>query len=148
MFFVVLLRQRLTSIYWIGLACAFLAPAPTFAYSLNLVSDPVWIGATALANLYLRRLRHRPYPSRRPPRGNLDARLLLGPVALSYSVSIIGFVLIALAFAGSTSWAPYIGTLHILSWPFPASLQNIADFLLQDLHPRHPGAALRPHPPR
>ncbi len=130
MFFVVLLRQRCTSIYWIGLACAVLAPAPSFAYSLNLLSDSMWIGTTALANL--------PYAVcvivlivLAVRRGNLDARLLLGPVALSYFVGIVDFVIVALSIAGFTTWAPYLRLNRIVSWPFPASAQNIADFLMQ-----------------
>jgi hypothetical protein len=130
MFFVVLLRQRRTSIYWIGLAFAVLAPAPSFAYSLNWIGDSVWIGTTALANLpYAVCVILLIYFAVR--RGNLDARLLIGPVALSYFIGIVDFVLIALSFAGTTSWAPYIRMLNILSWPFPASAQNIADFLMQ-----------------
>ena len=101
MFFVVLLKQRRTSIYWIGLAFAALAPAPTFAYSLNWISDSMWLGTSVLAHL--------PYAACviliiffAIRRGNLDARLLLGPVALSYSVGIVNFVIVALSIAGFT----------------------------------------------
>ncbi|MGA2910104.1 MAG: SpoIIE family protein phosphatase [Terracidiphilus sp.] len=130
MFFVVLLKQRRTSIYWIGLAFAVLAPVPSFAYSLNLLSDSMWIGTTALANL--------PYAAcvivvifLAVRRGNLDARLLLGPVALSYFVGIVDFVIVGLSIAGVTKWALYVRLNQIVSWPFPASAQNIADFLMQ-----------------
>ena len=130
MFFVVLLKQRRTSIYWIGLAFAALAPAPTFAYSLNWISDSMWLGTSVLAHL--------PYAACviliiffAIRRGNLDARLLLGPVALSYSVGIVNFVIVALSIAGFTQWGLYARVNQIVSWPFPASAQNIADFLMQ-----------------
>ncbi len=130
LFFMVLIRQRHSLIYWLTLAFAVLSSVPTLAYSLNWLSDPMWLGASAFSNL--------PFDaavilliSFAARRGNLDARLLLGPVALSYLISIADFVLIALSIVGVTKWDHYVQLQKVVSWPFPASAQTIADFLMQ-----------------
>jgi hypothetical protein len=130
MFFMILLKQRHTLIYWLTLAFAVLSSVPTLAYSLNWISDPMWLGASAFSNL--------PFDAAMilliffaARRGNLDARLLLGPVALSYLISIADFVLIALSIAGFITWDLYFRLQKVVSWPFPATAQTIADFLMQ-----------------
>ncbi|HEY1803161.1 MAG TPA: SpoIIE family protein phosphatase [Terracidiphilus sp.] len=130
MFLAALLKQRRTSLFWIALASALVANLPTLAYSLNFIGDPTWVGTTALANLPFDVciLTLLIFAARR---GNLDARLLLGPVALSYCVNILSLILITLYLAGVTSFAPYTRLMQLFNWPFPASAQNIADFLMQ-----------------
>ena len=64
-------------------------------------------------------------------RGNLDARLLLGPVALSYSLFVVNLIVTALSMAGTIGWEAYRRLQQLVSWPFPISTQNITDFLMQ-----------------
>jgi hypothetical protein len=129
-FLVALLKQRRTWIYWIALTSTLLAALPILVYSLDWISDTAWLGTGAIANL--------PYQVCvllllffAARRGSLDARLLIGPVALSYGVGYVYLVLIGLSVAGFTSWEAYYRLDQLFTWPFPVSAQNIADFLMQ-----------------
>ena len=66
-------------------------------------------------------------------RGNLDARLLLAPVGLSFGLGVVERILWAAHFAGYTSLEAYHHQRleQLFTWPFPASAQNVADFLMQ-----------------
>ena len=69
-----------------------------------------------------------------PRRGNLDARLLLGPFSLQNGATLGGGLLFgmqAFGLGGSliAFWAEKWDSLF--QWPFPISVQNIADFLCQ-----------------
>jgi sigma-B regulation protein RsbU (phosphoserine phosphatase) len=130
MFLVALLKQRRTSIYWIALVSALVASLPTFAYTLNWIGDAAWLGTGALAGL--------PYQVCvllllffAARRGNLDARLLLGPVALSYGGLIVNLVVTALSMAGTIGWETYFRLKQLFTWPFPVSARDITDFLMQ-----------------
>jgi hypothetical protein len=64
-------------------------------------------------------------------RGNLDARLLLGPVALSYGATMAYQVQTTLGFAGYDGWEALNRLEQFLTGPFPASARKIADLLMQ-----------------
>jgi len=130
MFLVVLLRQHRTRIYWIALAGALAGALPAFAYSLDLIGESAWLGAWAIAVLpYWVCVLLLLYFGVR--RGNLDARLLLGPVALNYGVTFAFMVVVSLSYAGTIGWGLSFRFVQLFTWPFPVSAQNIADFLMQ-----------------
>jgi hypothetical protein len=130
MFLVVLLRQRRTRIYWIALAGALVAFLPQFAHSLDWISDSAWVGATVFTLLpYWVCVLLLLYFGVR--RGNLDARLLFGPVALNYGVTFGTWVIASLSYAGTIGWGLWFRLLQLFTWPFPVSAQNIVDFLMQ-----------------
>jgi hypothetical protein len=67
-------------------------------------------------------------------RGNLDARLLIGPVGLSYGTTVLGGLLMATVFSTSGNTGVVAireRFLNLFTWPFPISSQNVADFLCQ-----------------
>jgi len=67
-------------------------------------------------------------------RGNLDARLLLGPFGMQYGAIVGREILLAFyAFGhGGPAIAIWAGKWEqLFKWPFPISVQNIADFLCQ-----------------
>ena len=130
MFLIALFKQRPTVFIWIAFACAAAGGLPLFAYSLDWIGDAVWVSSTAFAGVpYSILVLLLIFVAAR--RGNLDARLLLAPVALSFLVNVLDLVLIALSIAGFTGWAAYSRSTHLFNWPFPTSAQNITDFLLQ-----------------
>jgi uncharacterized membrane protein (Fun14 family) len=96
-----------------------------------LISDSAWVGASAFANLpYFVCVLLLLYFGVR--RGNVDARLLLGPVALNYGVSFAGMVIASLSYAGTIiGWELYWRLVQLFTWPFPVSAWNIVDFLMQ-----------------
>ncbi len=66
--------------------------------------------------------------------GNPDARLLAGPVALSFGTSVLGGLLMAAVFStsGNTSVVAFRERyLNLFTRPFPISSQDVADFLCQ-----------------
>ena len=130
-FLVALLKQRKSWIYWIALASALVAPLPALA-SIGSVEVALITSATvALTKL--------PYQVCvllllffAARRGSLDARLLLGPVGLSFGLGVVERLLWAAHFAGYTALEAFRQQLdQSFTWPFPGSSQNVADFLMQ-----------------
>ena len=130
LFLVALLKQRRSWIYWIALASALVAPFPALI-SIGSV-DVAFITSAAVALAVL------PYlvcvllllifAARR---GSLYAHLLLGPVGLSFGLGVIERLLWAAHFAGYTALEAFRQRLEQpFTWPFPASSQNVADFLM------------------
>lgn len=130
-FLFALLKHGRTWIYWIAMTSALLAPLPALI-NISSVGDELTTNA-AVALIVL------PYlvcvlllllfAARR---GNLDARLLLGPVGLSFGLGVAERILWAAHFAGSTGVEAFRQQLEQpFIWPFPASAQNVADFLMQ-----------------
>jgi sigma-B regulation protein RsbU (phosphoserine phosphatase) len=126
-----LLKHGRTWIYWIAMASALLAPLPALI-NIRSVGDELITNAAAVFNVL-------PYlvcvlllllfAARR---GNLDARLLLGPVGLSFGLGVVERILWAAHFAGYTGLEAFRQQLERpFTWPFPASAQNVADFLMQ-----------------
>jgi sigma-B regulation protein RsbU (phosphoserine phosphatase) len=130
MFVVALLKQRRALIYWIALASILTSAVPVLAADLNMIGYSANWGVATFAEM--------PYWVCVPlllffaaRRGNLDARLLLGPVALAYGVTIVHSSLGTLATAGFVGWEAYWRLDSLFTWPFRVSAQNIADFLMQ-----------------
>jgi len=128
-FLVALLKRRSGWIFWIAMVSVVVAPLPSVA----LPYGDQWIRNLALAVTVL------PYLvcvllllSSAAKRGNLDARLLLGPVGLSFGLVFVDSLLWAARFAGSNALEAFRQRFEQpFTWPFPASSQNVADFLMQ-----------------
>jgi hypothetical protein len=130
-FLVALLKQRRSWIYWIALASALVAPLPALISIGSVDVALITSAAVALTKL--------PYQVCvlvllffAARRGNLDARLLLGPVGLSFGLGVVERLLWAAHFAGYTALEAFRQQLdQSFTWPFPGSSQNVADFLMQ-----------------
>jgi hypothetical protein len=133
MFFVTLLKEKRRRLFWSmigsGLFCALMF-VPVVMQWMNAV---VWIPVIYLSGvpliacqLLLLFLAAR--------RGNLDARLLLGPFGLQSGATLGGGLLFGLqAFGLGGSLIAFCAEKWdtLFEWPFPISVQNIADFLTQ-----------------
>ena len=129
-FLVALLREPKRWLYWIAIASNLIAGLSTILGTFSGISIPVWAASATFAGmpfwvcvpllLY--------FPARQ---GNLDARLLLVPVSLSFGARIAGNVLVVLFSTGHLSGAALDRYQHLFTWPFPFSVQDIADFLMQ-----------------
>jgi hypothetical protein len=126
-----LLKQGRNWIFWIALAPALVAPIPALLSIHSVDAALVSNAAVALTVLpYLVCVLVLLFFAAR--RGNLDARLLLGPVGLSFGLGVVERLLWAAHFAGYTALEPFRLQLEQpFTWPFPASSQNVADFLMQ-----------------
>ena len=130
-FLVALLKQRRSWIYWTALASALLAPLPALV-SIGSVDVALITSATvALTKLpYQVCVLLLLFVAAR--RGSLDARLLLGPIGLSFGLGVVERLLWAAHFAGYTALEEFRQQLdRSFTWPFPGSSQNVADFLMQ-----------------
>ena len=130
-FLFALLKHGRTWIYWIAMASALLTPLPALI-NISSVGDELITHAAAVFSVL-------PYlvcvlllllfAARR---GNLDARLLLGPVGLSFGLGVVERTLWAAHLAGYIGLEAFRQQLERpFTWPFPASAQNVADFLMQ-----------------
>src|SRR6201998_1604722 len=130
-FLVALLKQRRSSIYWVALASALVAPFPALISIGSVDVALITRAAVALAELpYLVCVLLFLFFAVR--RGSLDAQLLVGPVGLCSGLGVVERVLWAAHFAGySALEASRQRPDRLFPWPFPASAQNIADFLMQ-----------------
>jgi hypothetical protein len=131
LFLFALLKHRRTRIYWIATASAVLAPLFAFmnisSADAELVTNAA-VGGIALPYL-LCVLLLLLYAARK---NNLDARLLLAPVGLSFGLGVVERILWAAHFAGYSGLEAFRRRLEQpFTWPFPASAQNVADFLMQ-----------------
>ncbi|HEY6489934.1 MAG: PP2C family protein-serine/threonine phosphatase [Terracidiphilus sp.] len=130
-FLVALLKQRRSWIYWIALASALGATLPALVSAGSVDVALITSATVALTKL--------PYQVCvllllffAARRGSLDARLLLGPVGLSFGLGVVERLLWAAHFAGYTALEPFRERLdQSFTWPFPGSCQNVADFLMQ-----------------
>ncbi len=133
MFFVTLLKERRRRLFWIMIGSILFCALMFVPVVMQWMDAVVWIPVIYLAaipfiacQLILLSLAAR--------RGNLDARLLLGPFGLTYGATLVGgllFGLEAFGYGGSliAFWAGKWDSLF--NWPFPIAVQNIADFLCQ-----------------
>jgi sigma-B regulation protein RsbU (phosphoserine phosphatase) len=124
-FLVALLKQRRSPIFWIAIASALVATLPAFG------DESIRNAAVAFTVLpYLVCVLLLLFFAAR--RGKLDARLLLGPVGLSFGLGVVDRFLWAARFAGDTALEAFRRRLEqLFTWPFLASSQNVADFLMQ-----------------
>jgi hypothetical protein len=129
-FIVSLLKARKGWAFWVGIG-AVVTGGLTFIPGANAwisiktwlaLATPVWFPyyASVFLLLYL--------PARQR---NPDARLLIGPVAVSCFADVLGGVVTWAYTAGIVGLTVLKHYQELLTWPFPISVQNIADFLLQ-----------------
>jgi len=115
------LRERSGWLFWTAVGTQvivlFLVLAGMYGQWIGLMTMVLMAGATFL-----------PYVAsvlallvRGARRGNLDAHLLLYPAGLAYAVNILGNLF------GSQAW--FSRLFNPIQWPFPISLQDLAEFL-------------------
>ena len=133
MFFVTLLKQPRGRLFWSTIGSALFGGLMFVPMVMEWMSLTAWIPVIFLAwipfivcQLLLLSLAAR--------RGNLDARLLLGPFGLQYGAILGGGLLFGIRASGHGG--SLIASLaekwdSLFNWPFPISAQNIADFLCQ-----------------
>jgi Stage II sporulation protein E (SpoIIE) len=130
-FLVALLKARKRWMYWIAIASAVIASLSqvfgvlaslSFA-RLAVLALLAWLPFQVCLLLLLY------FPARR---GNLDARLLLGPNGLGCVTSFAGSLVVVFESAGYT-WATVYQQRfdQLFTWPFPVSVGDLVDFLCQ-----------------
>ncbi len=133
MFFVTFLKQPRGWPFWSAIGSALFGALMFAPIVMEWMSFSTWIPVIYLAwipfiacQILLLSVAAR--------RGSMDARLLLGPFGLQYG-AVLGFGLLfgIQAFGhGGSLIAFWVGNWdHIFKWPFPISVPNIADFLMQ-----------------
>ena len=133
MFFATLLKLRRGWLFWSTMGSAVLGALMFVPRQMHWVSfaESVlllfigWIPFIVLQLLLL---------SLTAGRGNLDARLLLGPFGLQCGALLGGGILFGIEASGLGG--PLIASLaekwdRLTEWPFPIGVQNIADFVCQ-----------------
>jgi serine phosphatase RsbU (regulator of sigma subunit) len=130
-FLVALLKQRRSLIYWIALTSAVVAPLPALI-SIGSVDVALITSATVTLTKLPYEVCVLVFLFFAARRGSLDARLLLGPVGLSFGLGVVERLLWAAHFAGYTALEAFRQQIdQTFTWPFPGSSQNVADFLMQ-----------------
>jgi Stage II sporulation protein E (SpoIIE) len=133
MFFVTLLKAPRGGLFWGAVGSALFGALMVVPMVTGWMSFTAWLPAIYLAwvpnmvcLILLLALAAR--------RGNQDARLLFGPICLQFGALYCTGLLILIDASGYggpviASWArTWVQLFH---WPFPISVQNIADFLTQ-----------------
>ena len=133
MFFVTLLKLRRDWLFWSSMGSALSFGLMYVPLVMEWMRVDVWLPLIYLAALpfIVCQLLMLYLPARR---GNLDARLLLGPFVFQYGLILGGGMIAGLDANGHGGpvlavWAEKLQQLF--AWPFPVSVQNIADFLTQ-----------------
>ena len=133
MFFVTLLRAPRGRLFWGAMASDFAALLTALPMAMGWMSWQTWIPVvylTLIPNIVCLTLLLA-LPARR---GNRDARLLLIPFCLQFTATEatgLIWLIVGSGRAGplflswSSAWS------RLFQWPFPISVQNIADFLTQ-----------------
>ena len=131
MFLVALLKVHRTWIYWIGITSALISTLIIIPGEWGWISLAGWVALGTLAwmpfqicVLLLLFLAAK--------RANLDGQLLLVPVCLSYGAALIHnvlFMFFQIEYTGAEVYRQRFD--HLFTWPFPASAQDVADFLMQ-----------------
>ena len=133
MFYVTLLKQPRGWLFWSSMGSALFGGLMFVSVVMGWMSDVIftsvifiaWIPFMVCQILWL---------ALAARRGNLDARLLLGPFSLQYGAILGGGLLIGLSVSEHSGPVAAFMTRkweHLVNWPFPISVQNIADFLTQ-----------------
>jgi hypothetical protein len=133
MFFVTILREPRGRLFWGAMASALVCSLTVVPFVMGWMSWQTWIPVVYLALIpnTVCLILLLALPARR---GNQDARLLLIPVCLQFAAWQGTGLIWLIVGSGRTgprflSWAS--GWSRLLGWPFPISVQNIADFLMQ-----------------
>jgi hypothetical protein len=133
MFFVTFLKEPRGWLFWSAIGSALIGALMFIPMVMEWMSFAAWIPVIYLAwipfivcQVLLLSLAAR--------RGNLDARLLLGPFGLQWGAFLgrgLLFGIQAYEHGGSliAFWAGKWD--HLFQWPFPISVPNVADFLFQ-----------------
>jgi hypothetical protein len=125
-FFVTLMGQRKRRLYWTAASAVLITLIlPSFVAMARLHSGGVSFAGTLLELVYAICVPALLY--RGASRGNLDARLLILPFTLSFSLNVIG-LLFALRGIAELAWASSVSAVlnRISDWPFPISAFNLA----------------------
>jgi len=125
-FFVTLMGQRKGRLYWLAASAVLLTLVLPFFVSMGRMHA----GGVSLAGTLLELVYAICVPAllyRGASRGNLDARLLIVPFTLSFSVNVAG-VLLTLPGIAKLAWARSVSASlnRISDWPFPISAFNVA----------------------
>jgi hypothetical protein len=133
MFFVILLKMRQGWPFWSVIGSILFVALMVVPGVMHWMSDEAFGAAFFLAFIPLI-VTQIVMLSLAARRGNVDARLVLGPWSLQIG-AILGSVLLT-GIDASGHGGPIIALLtekwvQILSWPFPISVPNIVDFLVQ-----------------
>jgi hypothetical protein len=125
-FFVTLMGQRKGRLYWLAASAVLL----TLILPFFVVMGRLHAGGASLAGTLLELVYAVCVPAllyRGASRGNLDARLLIVPFTLSFSLNVVGFLL-ALPGIADLAWAKSVSAFlnRISDWPFPISAFNLA----------------------
>jgi Stage II sporulation protein E (SpoIIE) len=133
MFFVTLLKERRGRLFWSMIGSALFLAVMFVPVVMQWMNAVVWIPVIYLSavpfiacQLLLLSMAAR--------RGNLDARLLLGPFSLGTGATLgegLIFGLQAFGLGGSFIAICSEKWYTLTQWPFPIGAQNIADFLTQ-----------------
>jgi hypothetical protein len=132
-FLLTLLKEQRRWLFWIAIGSNIFAALAFIPMEMEWMSLAAWIALVYLAWI--------PYilsmclmVALAAARGNLDARLLLGPWCIQNGAVLGEGLLLGIYGSGhgGAVVASWLNTYHqLLNWPFPISVQNIADFLLQ-----------------
>jgi hypothetical protein len=130
-FLVVLLKAGRGWLYWLAIASVLSSALLFVPGLLSWISLPMWGVLSVLTYIpYWACVLLLLFAVAR--RGNVDARLMLGPVALSYGALIVERALRTSFFSGSQVGLSYwLKFNRLFTWPFVVSVQNIADLLMQ-----------------
>ncbi len=133
MFFVTLLKEQRGRLFWSMIGSAVFLALMFVPVVMEWMSVSVWIPVIYLAGIpfVVCQLLMLSLAARR---GKLDGQLLLGPYGLQYGVVLAGGVVAGLDASGHGG--PALAFLagkwnQLFNWPFPISVQGIADFLCQ-----------------
>jgi Stage II sporulation protein E (SpoIIE) len=133
MFFMTLLKEHRGRLFWSMICSAILVPLMFVPVVMQWMNAVVWIPVVYLSflpfiacQLLLLTLAAR--------RGNLDARLLLGPFGLQYGAILGGGLLFGMqAFGLGGSSIAFLAEKwdKLFRLPFPISVEDVADFFCQ-----------------
>jgi len=130
-FIFALLKGRRNWLYWSAIASISVQLLVSVPENLGWGSLAAWSGMMGLLSLpYYASILALLYRGAR--RGVPDARLLLGPVALSYAEGTVVVVAYTIASFGRQDWLDYLSWLMpSFEWPFPFYAQDVTDLLMQ-----------------
>jgi hypothetical protein len=133
MFFVTILREPRGRLFWGATCSAFVTALTAVPMAMGWMSWQTWIPVVYLALIpnTVCLILLLALPARR---GNQDARLLLLPCCLQFAAGQgtgLIWLIAGSGHGGSLFWSWALAWSRLFQWPFPVSLQNIADFLMQ-----------------
>jgi sigma-B regulation protein RsbU (phosphoserine phosphatase) len=133
MFFVTILREPRGRLFWGATASELIGALTVVPMAMGWMSWQTWIPVIYLAMIpnTVCLILLLALPARR---GNHDARLLLIPFCLQFAAAEgtgLIWLIVGSGRGGSLFWSWASAWSRLFQWPFPISVQNIADFLMQ-----------------